>query len=124
MYLCIFILFGYFILNQKFKKRKTIYTECLPEKYAIEMLKNGTFDLSKNQLSYQSKELRQNYDLYEFRGYKMLDPKNVLIINKSNFNQSVIISQAEMDKGEFDKALKLIKEKLEETTQHRIMPIF
>ncbi|MBR9847733.1 MAG: hypothetical protein GYB35_17310 [Algicola sp.] len=100
-----------YILRNKYKNYKKIYTKYLSEYNAMDILNYGSFEFTLENLIYKSKRNKEIIDWNEFSKFEIIDSQHVLLLNK-NSDWNLIISQTEMDKSDFIKILQFIKNRL------------
>lgn len=105
----IFILFNLYWKNEKYKDYRKLYAEHLPNEKVSEMLNYGTFKFTEKQLIFKTKTKTQKINWTDLSSFKLIDSKHIVIKRKEKSESNLIISETEMDKSNFGKVIKLIK---------------
>jgi hypothetical protein len=109
-------LFKVYLINEKYKQYKKIYSEYLPENKVADLLNHGSFEFTNEFLNYNTKKDIQKINWSDFFNYQLVNSKHIVLFNKDS-KKNLIISETEMDKFDFLKIVGFIKEKVEKNTQ-------
>ena len=112
--IAILILFNLYWRNEKYKDYRKLYSEHLPSQKVSEMLNYGTFEFTEKQLIYKSKNKTEKINWTDLSSFKLIDSKHIVIKRKEKSESNLIISETEMDKSDFGKVIKLIKNYLQQ----------
>ena len=84
----------------------------IPEDKGLEMLNYGSYKFTNEHLIYNNKNINQEIRWAEILSYKLVDSKHIVLFRKNKIEDTLIISETEMDKSDFIKVLNFIKERV------------
>ena len=116
----VFLFFGLYFLNGKYKEYEKTYFEYLPKEKVSEMLKHGSFEFTNEKLIYRSKNFCEKINWTELLSYSLVGSKHIVLFRKNKTGNNLIISETEMDKSDFKKVVEFIKERVEKTTYNNV----
>jgi len=112
------MIFWFYFLNETYKEYKAVYTKYLPAKAIPELLNKGNFIFKYDCLVYCIKTDCKEINWVDFSGYELVGLKHIVLHRKNLKAHNLIISQTEMDKSDFLKAVEHIKKRLKKINKH------
>lgn len=109
------LFFRFYLINEKYKQYKKIYSEYLPENKIADVLNHGSFEFTNEFLNYNIKKDIQKINWTDFLNYQLVNSKHIVLFNKDS-EKNLIISETQIDKSDFLKIVRFIKEKVEKAT--------
>jgi len=110
-----FVIFGYYILNKRYKAYREIYLEYIPDHNVNDMLHHGSFEFTHEYLNYKIKKKSQKIHWTEISSYKLVNSQHMVLFHK-DAKKNIIISETEMDSSDFKIAIEFIKKRVEKIT--------
>ncbi|WP_299768096.1 hypothetical protein [uncultured Dokdonia sp.] len=113
-----FVIFGYYLLNKRYKAYREIYLEYIPDHNVNDMLHHGSFEFTNAYLNYKNKKVDQKIHWTEISSYKLVKLQHMVLFHK-DAKKNIIISKTEMDASDFIAVIDFIKQHVEKNSFDR-----